>query len=140
MQGLTDPTRARLLRASAAICATSILLLPVAAQSSLAVEPLGREVAPIAVPTVAPSMRPGRGAALVRDPFRPLAAEGERAPIRPTLLAFASGARPVALVEVDGHTQALALGTSAFGSRVSYVDSAVVRLADGRSLALVRRP
>lgn len=140
MQGLTDPARAGLLRVSAATCAASLLLLPVAAQSSLAVKPWGRDVVTIAVPTVAPSSPPARGIAGVRDPFRSVGDESGREALRPILLAYATGARPVALVDVEGRTQTLALGVSAFGSRVTYVDSTVVRLADGRSLALVKRP
>lgn len=140
MQELTDPERARLLRASAALCATAMLLLPIAAHSSLGVAQTGPDVAVVAVPTVAPRLRSARAAERVRDPFRPLVQDEEGTSVRATLLAYASGARPIALVDANGRTRVLMVGAVAFGSRVTYVDSTVVRLADGRSLALLRRP
>lgn len=140
MRSLSDADRASLLRASAVLCATTLLLLPIAAQSSLPDAQAGPDVVPIVVPTVAPTSRPAHTPVYVRDPFRPLVESIERASVRPALVAYASGTRPVALVEMGGHTQALAIGVEAFGSRVTFVDSTVVRLADGRSLVLLRRP
>lgn len=142
MQAISDRERAGLFRVSAFTCAFALLLLPVAAQSSLPV--LGAERmrdAVIAIPTVAPHA-PGRtDSGRVRDPFVPLVDdETATKAVAPVMLAFASGARPVALVQVDGRTVALALGAAAFGARVIYVDAHVVRLSDGRTLVLREAP
>lgn len=142
MRPISETERAGLFRVSAVTCAFAILLLPVAAQSSSPVAgvDVGRDGA-FAVPTVAPRLSRASDLERVRDPFAPLVDDEATAKaVAPVLLAFASGVRPVALVEVDGRTVALSLGGSAFGARVTYVDAHTVRLSDGRTLALRGAP
>ena len=134
MLALDDVTRTALFRASAATCAT--------AQSSRLLEPTEVSVAaPLVVPTVAPIPTRANPAVRVRDPFQP-AAEGRanESGISPVLLAFASGTRSVALIEVNGRTLAIAIGDDAFGSRVVSMDARTMRLADGRTFAMRSHP
>ena len=135
MRDLSEPLRSALLRAGAALSTAALLLLPMAAESS---PPLGAvpDPAPSALPTVAPPGRFG-GTARVRDPFRPSVRDDEAdGDPHLVLVAFASGVRPIVLVETDGRTKAIAVDDQAFGSRVVYVDAHTIRLADGRSLAV----
>lgn len=141
MRTISERERAVLFRVSAVTCAFAILLLPVAAQSSspvAAIDP-ARDRA-IAIPTVAPRVSGRNDVGPVRDPFVALVDDEESKAVAPILLAFASGARPVALVQVDGRTVALTLGAQAFGATVTYVDGRTVRLSDGRTLALREAP
>jgi len=141
MRTISERQRAVLFRVSAVTCAFAILLLPVAAQSS---SPEGASdtvrARTIAVPTVAPSVSRRSDFGSVRDPFVALVDDEGSKAVAPVLLAFASGARPVALVNVDGRTVALTPGASAFGATVRYVDAHTVRLSDGRTLALREAP
>jgi hypothetical protein len=138
MRAISESERGGLLRVSASLCAFAMLLLPMAAQSSapsvsVDLDPL----AAIAVPTVAPRSPRASRSERVRDPFVPIVDdEGAAKALAPIILAFASGARPVALVEVDGQTIALAVGAPAFGARVTHLDAHAVRLSDGRTLFL----
>ncbi|HEY8321116.1 MAG TPA: hypothetical protein VIG46_04885 [Candidatus Baltobacteraceae bacterium] len=139
MRAISLHERALLLRISAVTCAVAGLLLPIAAQSSSVVIPTERVGAPVAVPTVAPALVRAGVWARVRDPFVALVgSETSAKAAAPVLVAFAEGVRPVALVEIDGQTVALMRGSTALGARVTYVDARIVRLSDGRTLALRR--
>lgn len=142
MREISERERAGLLRASAAICSAALLLLPMAAQSSQSLDSDPGATRPSTpLPTVAPPRRPRPADTIARDPFEPAVAD--QSAIRSegvVLLAFASGVRPVALIDIGGKTIAVAAGDPAFGSRVTYLDARIVRLADGRVFALRQRP
>ena len=135
---LDDTARRTLYRCSAILCASSLMLLPLSALSSI--EPAGSSSR--TVPFRLPSLErasPQRAIAVVRDPFVPAVSDSDGAAstagteiVRGLLL----GERPQAVLEEGGHDRLVGIGSEVAGVAVVAITQSGVVLENGTVLHL----
>lgn len=169
MRPLDDFDRKRLLHVSAALCATSLLLVPLAGRSAFEVRAERQTFDQRFAGPDAPVRFKEPALAVSRDPF-----EADQAVARRPLLesgtsfssgivgmhvvrgestgialppgggivvrAIVSGAAPRALVEAGGATRIVAPGEALAGSTVLSIGTSGIRLKSGATLSIAERP
>lgn len=169
MPPLDDCDRKRLLQISAALCATSLLLVPLAGRSAFEVQAERQTFDRRFAGTDAPVKLKEPALAVSRDPFE----AGDGGARRPVLesgaavtsgivgmhvvrgestgialppsegivvRAIVSGAAPRALVESGGATRIVAPGDALAGSTVLSIGRAGIRLKSGVTLSIAEQP
>lgn len=150
------PSRAICIAGALACFGSAVVFTPTGARSQLTPsEPAARATIPAAEATLRP-INP------TRDAFAPSArvdddpqsearktavtvppqlaalhhADFLRPPATMRLAAVATGARPIAIVEIAGSTRTFTIGDALDGSRIASIERAAVVLANGRRLSL----
>lgn len=154
---LTTNQRRSVTRGSLASCVVSLMLLPLAAPPSTSAgtsssnSSASRSLPSIPPPLVYPALTIHHNPFL--RPLPPIAADDDALPpdfvlppnagifSPPRLQALILGAVPKALIEVDGKTAIVGVGTKLEGSAIVQIDARGIELDDGERLGIEgRRP
>ena len=133
MRPLEDRARLRLLRASAGLCAVSLMLAPMAGRTSLGLR-AERQAFDRRVTEPPVLVRKSVRISLLRDPFRPQtepAARQSAIVSTPLVRAVVTGRDTAALVEEAGTTRIVRAGDTVGGQLVTSIDAGGVHFESG---------